>query len=505
MATKTLYVLSSGVGLAASPNFWSILQDGGTAPTAANTVYGWVPAKQSTGKPYFQAFLGASAAASTTTTQTTTYIGVTSAPTKGTGNTNTTSGDSFATPSAYSGVFAAGAWTLNLMLRASTAGAIGHLNLRVWASVNADGSSARELTSGSLVGTAVTLSTTADVNGMGTTTWSPGAITLVNEYMFFQVEWQETTGGSSNSDNVLFRAGTCLVTTTNFSPIQFLSAAFVGGTPASSFAALLHMDGTTASTTFTDVGGSHTVTAYANAQVNNTTTKFSGSLSVANTSPGSTQSTVDHIEIAQATDLTVSAGAFSVDCWVNVTTLPTPGNTATIVDAYSSFTGWILYVDTTGAIIFGNTSLPLATGTGAITTGGWHHLVGERDGSGTARIWVDGVFKTSGSDTSTYDLSQPINIGCSQNFSTYQAPFKGYVDELRIIKGSTPYTTQYGSGNFTPPSAPYTLPGIANATILSAGPQAWQGSATLAGVSTLTVDATVLSAPGSTMTRRRVF
>jgi hypothetical protein len=115
------------------------------------------------------------------------------------------------------------------MLRASTAGCVGHLNMRVWAATSADGQTGtRELTSGSLVGTAVTLSTTADVNGMGTTTWSPGAITLNNEYLFFQLEWQETTQGSTNGCNVLYRNGTCLITTTNFTPQQMISASMAG-------------------------------------------------------------------------------------------------------------------------------------------------------------------------------------------------------------------------------------------------------------------------------------
>jgi hypothetical protein len=94
-------------------------------------------------------------------------------------------------------------------MRASVVGAIGHVNMRVWKSVNADGSSATQLLANT-AGATVTLSTTADVNS--SISWSPGTLTLSNEYLFFQVEWQETTTGVVNC-NVLFRAGTAMITT----------------------------------------------------------------------------------------------------------------------------------------------------------------------------------------------------------------------------------------------------------------------------------------------------
>jgi hypothetical protein len=109
--------------------------------------------------------------------------------------------------------FAATAWTFAWNLRASTAGCVGRINMRVWRSVNADGSAATSLLA-LTAGATVTLSTTADVNS--SISWSPGALTLNNEYLFFQVEWQETTAGSVNGDNVFFRAGTAAITTPDF-------------------------------------------------------------------------------------------------------------------------------------------------------------------------------------------------------------------------------------------------------------------------------------------------
>lgn len=118
-----------------------------------------------------------------------------------------------------------GRGTIPWGMRAGTAGAVGRLRMRVWASANADGSSARELTSGALIGAIVTLSTTVTNNS--TMTWSPGAITLNNEYIFFQLEWQETTQGSATQDSALIYIGAASgITTTNFVNNWQISALF---------------------------------------------------------------------------------------------------------------------------------------------------------------------------------------------------------------------------------------------------------------------------------------
>jgi len=294
MATKTLYFLATA---AASPDWNGSIQDGGSAPTAANTGFGWGPAKNAVTSPYYKARLGASA--TVTTANAASQIASATGPTVGTGATNTTAGDTFSSPTPYTGTFAAGAWTISPMLRAGVAGCIGHLNMRVWASTAVDASSGvRELTSGSLVGTAVTLSTSADVNGMGTTGWSPGAITLNNEYIFFQFEWQETTAGSSNTDTVFFRVGTALITTTNFVVPLNLSPGAAAltttePTPSTAFGPsfapatvslrttnidvlLLHCDGANNSTVFTDTTGRNTVTPIGGVNIDTSKSVFGG-------------------------------------------------------------------------------------------------------------------------------------------------------------------------------------------------------------------------------------
>lgn len=213
MAVQTIYVLATA---AVSPNWFGQTQLNGSAPTVANTAYGWSANKIAVG--YIRGRLGATTTASDAVVGTS-YNAGTSGPTKGTGSGANTAGDSFiAGP--FNGTFAATAWTFAWNLRASTAGCVGHVNMRVWKSANAAGTSATQLAANAL-GATVTLSTTADVNS--SISWSPGALTLTNEYLFFQVEWQETTLGTTNGDNVLFRVGTTAITTPNFAAIVDLA------------------------------------------------------------------------------------------------------------------------------------------------------------------------------------------------------------------------------------------------------------------------------------------
>ncbi len=208
MASKVWYVLNTA---AVSPAWNGNLQDGGTAPTDAACSFGYAPGKLAANS-YCLSRLGASSTSATTGT--TSNVSGKTGPTIGTGATNTTAGDSFSTLAPYTGVFASGNWTFAWNMRAGVAGLVGRLGMRIWASVNASGASARELTSGEVFTASATFSTTANSNL--SYTWAAPTVTLNNEYLFFQLEYQEQTStGGSNTDTVLFRVGSS-ITSTNF-------------------------------------------------------------------------------------------------------------------------------------------------------------------------------------------------------------------------------------------------------------------------------------------------
>lgn len=184
--------------------------DDSAVPTGADHATGWLVAKTATTTPFDVMQFGTEKSGSWSAT---TEIG-------GGPATN----NCWRTESKVNGTFASGQWLINCLLEANNTASAqrGRLRMRVWRSANADGSSATQITTNSpdqaLVSTtsgALTkltevtdlVSPTDTSVDMVTITWSPGSLTLSNEYLFFETEWEITTAGGSNSSNVRFLAG----------------------------------------------------------------------------------------------------------------------------------------------------------------------------------------------------------------------------------------------------------------------------------------------------------
>jgi len=200
------------VASGADGNFGALVD--GVDQTAATRADGWTVAKNAS--PLSAEFdVGTKQASGTFSSNSTT-------PKPGSFLTGATA-NAFKTPAPLSGTFAATAWTLTFAVRATTASSqAGRMRLRVFRSVNADGSAATEITSATQVGaTSSALSTSADVTSA--VTWTPAStFTLNNEYLFFVIAWEITTAGGSNSCDVQIRtgqaAGGSRFVTSNFTP-----------------------------------------------------------------------------------------------------------------------------------------------------------------------------------------------------------------------------------------------------------------------------------------------
>jgi len=214
VAIKTYYL-----GFGQDGNFGALFD--GVAQTAASRNDGWTVGKI------------ASALASdfdaATKQATGTFVTNTTRPSV---LVTTATANAFKTPTALTGVFANTAWTFTFAVRAVVLSAqAGRMRMRVYRSVNLDGTAATEITGATQVGTTSTvLSTTADVTTV--VTWSPGAVSLSNEYLFFVLAWEITTASGSNTSDVVLRtgstgpAGTRLVTP-DFAPTVVIGR--VGG------------------------------------------------------------------------------------------------------------------------------------------------------------------------------------------------------------------------------------------------------------------------------------
>ena len=211
MAIKTFYLLNT---TATAPLWGGSLQDGGSAPAGALSTFGGTAGKVSPAStPYTRIRPGSTAIA--TGNQGISWIDGTSGPLAGTGS-GVLAGDSFGTSSTYTGTFAAGNWTFSFGMRTGAATHSGRWRCQVWASVNQNGSSARKLTSATLLGSIVTMNATG-TTFVSSVTWAAPAITLTNEYLFFQLEWLITTAGTSNSCTAQFYQSAGSIVTTDLS------------------------------------------------------------------------------------------------------------------------------------------------------------------------------------------------------------------------------------------------------------------------------------------------
>lgn len=218
-----------------------------------------------------------------------------------------------------------------------------------------------------------------------------------------------------------------------------------GGDPYFSYVvALLHFDGTSGSTTFTDVTGRPwsvigTTTALSNVQYRFGT----ASLYVGNSGGGSVS---NGIYTTASSDLNYGTGDFTIEWWEFCTLLTgyqtlygfsTNGAGNLVIQTGNGDGKYIIYVS--------GTALMTEASPKTINTWQFHTLVCD---AGTIRKYRDGVqtaFAASG--TSLANTSNNILGGAWNNY-----PLIGYIDELRITKGICRYP---GGVTFTPPTAPF--------------------------------------------------
>lgn len=143
------------------------------------------------------------------------------------------------------------------------------------------------------------------------------------------------------------------------------------------------------------------------------------------------------------------AGDYTLECWVYLNSVTgTQGVYSSIDNASDTWAG--IYIGFSGTSFLATSYISSAdtiTHQTAVAVGQWYHLAMVRSGSST-KSYLNGV-QSSGTTTSSYSLTQSgSSIGTAYPGS---GPLNGYISNLRIVKGTALYTT-----NFTPPTAPLT-------------------------------------------------
>lgn len=220
-------------------------------------------------------------------------------------------------------------------------------------------------------------------------------------------------------------------------------AAGGGGTP---YDLALEFDGANGSTTFPDTSGNGlTAVAAGDAQITTTTPKFgTGALLLDGTGDWVTMSGVTGVGAW-------GTGEGTVAFWLRLADVTT---TQVLFDTRASGGGanqsaLTLYV-TGGNLYAFATGANRITGTATLSTATWYHVAWSRDGSGNARMFVDGTQDGSTyADGTTYvgASGRPI-IGANGDNTANNT--NGRFDSL-IVASTALYTA-----NFTPPTGAYT-------------------------------------------------
>ena len=203
---------------------------------------------------------------------------------------------------------------------------------------------------------------------------------------------------------------------------------------------MLHGDGSNNSTTFTDSSSySHTVTAYGNAQISTTQSKFGGA-SMAFDGSG------DYINCPASTAFSFGTGDFTIEFFARWNSFSNVNITIDTRSTGSSWNGLVIYTDVNGTIAVYSGITTFITGS-ALQVNQWYFVALSR-ASGTTRLFIDGVQSGAlASDTRNY-TDQNFFAGRTNESATNY--FSGYIDDLRITKG----VARYGSA-FTPPQSAF--------------------------------------------------
>jgi hypothetical protein len=318
--------------------------------------------------------------------------------------------------------------------------------------------------------------TTGDVLGI--------AVDFTNRLIWFRVapsgNWNNsgTASPGTGTGGVAFGGGvayamfpwayfnTAHTLTANFGDSAFtgaVPAGFTSGFPAAGTTVLLvHCDGTNGSTTFTDVSPSaHVLTSTGGATVSTSQVKFGTG------SSSHTTGTNPRITTPGSSDFDFQSGQFTIECWGYPVGAPV---TCGLISQYTGSSGGGWFFGTVSANIQfryqdGAGTLQVVSTSTAPPANAWAHYAVDRDAGGTLRLYINGVVAGSASAPTFQAATPQVTIGNTNNLSVGGWP--GYIDEIRITKGAALY-----AGAFTPPTAPFTVPGT-NVIATQAAVELW--------------------------------
>ncbi len=146
-----------------------------------------------------------------------------------------------------------------------------------------------------------------------------------------------------------------------------------------------------------------------------------------------------YVQPPSSTNLQLGSGDFTVEMWFK----KTGGPTQQCLFGYDTNDPYFEFDNSKVRMIINGVDI---VGTTTIATNVWYHAAWVRVG-GQIRIYVNGTLEASATAAGNLTQSQP-RIGMRRDGTT---PFTGYISNLRVVKGTALYTS-----NFSPPTSALT-------------------------------------------------
>ena len=172
-----------------------------------------------------------------------------------------------------------------------------------------------------------------------------------------------------------------------------------------------------------------TVTANGDAQLNATTKKY-GTASLALDGTG------DYVTSSSNADFTFGTGNFTFEGWFYRSVGSVQVSLFDFRSVATQNAPW-LFITSGGTLAYYVNGATRISGAGGITPGSWHHVAVSRSGTST-KMFVNGSQIGSTWTDNTDYIQSPLTIGA--RYTGAIEFFNGYVDDVRIIKGTAIYT-----------------------------------------------------------------
>jgi len=184
-----------------------------------------------------------------------------------------------------------------------------------------------------------------------------------------------------------------------------------------------------------------------------------------------------YLTIPWNTAFGMGTGAFTVEAWFYLTgalgILPLWGN----LDSSGSEQGLGITISATGIQVARVNVASDVNASFTFASNIWYHLAVSRDGTGTMRIFVNGIQCFSGSNTQNYTNPQASTMAIGQEYTAGMPT--GYISNFRLVVGTGVYTAA-----FTPPTTALTA--IPGTVLLTAQSSSFTDASTLSNTLTVT-------------------